>query len=835
MPSNSTPHRFVYPVSIPFLLLGLLPLVGAHGRCAGAAPPPDLLFPGLSRDLLGDPLPPGAVARLGSPRLRHGNIVTGVAYTPDGRFAISASADRTIRVWEPATGKEAARLRTDGDLRGLTLSPNGKQFATCGAALCLWEMGKDGLPENRPRPLTTPPEGVSTAVFSPDGKWLASGAADGIRLWDPRTGREVRHLGEGDGRVLAIAFSPDAEILAAAHLTGPAGKWVGKVRLWDPATGKQVREIGPERRTIYSLAFAPDGLTLASGEDDGPKVWEVESGTPLAKFPRNLGYTACVRISPDGRRLIAGGSNFLREYSLPLGRETRTFDVGASYTYSAAFSPDGKTLLTGGTRSVTFWDWKKGEPIHPSIGHEGEIDAILFSPDGREIVTGGYGRSLYRWETATGKVLGQLTGPSHWHSTIARSPDGKTLALQGPNLSIVLLDIATGNKQLEFVGHRPPRASAHAPMGVAFSPDGKTVISSTSGIDNTIRVWESDTGTERMVMKVEKGASTIILSPDGRTLYSIGWLGSVRIWDIATGKERPGYATQPGVAYLAISPDGRRLASAQGGTVQIWDTGTGNVLGTFTGHRGYTTRLAFSADGRTLAASGEDEEKVLFWEVGTGEVRFEVSGHSGAIKGMAFSPDGRRFATGGNDTTCLVWDYWSLPVAREPVVAKLSEDQIESVWTDLGGDGKAAFRAMGRLARRPGVAVRLGERLRPVPVLRLAKLIEDLDDDSFAVRERASKELAGLGREAEGALRKAERDGKSLEVRSRAAEILRKLGTGDKSDEAARRRALRMLEVLEAADTPAARRILEALAGGDPDVDLTREAKASRTRLKHRE
>jgi WD40 repeat protein len=793
-------------------------------------------------DVLGDPLPPGALVRLGTSRLRHNDIVTSVAYAPDGKQVASTGNDGTIRLWDPASGKEQARLLGHaGSVYGLAFSPDGKTLASAGrdGLVCLWETAAVGRKDNEPRKLAGHKDAVLGLAFAPDGKTLASAGHDGtLRIWDPAAGQELRHFGTGQGRVGRLAFTPDGKTLAATHTTGEFGKTTAVVHLWDPATGNQVRQIGGDQKSIYSLAISPDGLTLATGGDYGPKVWELASGSELAKLRFPLGsYTPCVLFSPDGNRLLAGGSGFLREWSVATGRPGRSFEVGQIYTYSAAFSPDGKTLVTGGTRTVTFWDLATAKPRHGYAGHQGEVGGFVFLPGGKELLTGGYDRPIYRWEIATGKLVGRLLGPMRdWNSTLALSPDGKTLAALGPDLSVVLLDADTGKERLKFTRHLPPRTSAHTAMAVVFSPDGETVISAAQTIDNTIRIWSAANGQELRKIEVPKGASTLAVSPDGKTLYSTNWEGPVRAWDVPTGQEVrtfeiPGRA----MARLALSPDGRHLACASGGQVFVWDTVTGRELSRLEKLKGWQGSLVFSADGRTLAAVGDEDGVVNLWEVASGRVRWKVAGHAGAVKGLAFSPDGRILATGSSDTTALLWDFWGLPLATGPAVAGLTAKQLDALWTDLlAGDPEVAFRAVCRLARSPGQAVPfVGERLQPAPPKRIEKLIALLDDDVFEMREQATRELEGLGQEAEELLQKAAKDGPSAEIRARARGILTKLEKGS-LDAGPRLRALRALEALETSGTAEARQVIEQLARGRPQAELTREARGALQRLANR-
>jgi hypothetical protein len=264
----------------------------------------------------------------------------------------------------------------------------------------------------------------------------------------------------------------------------------------------------------------------------------------------------------------------------------------------------------------------------------------------------------------------------------------------------------------------------------------------------------------------------------------------------------------------------------------VWEAVGGGERCRLRGDRGRHAAVAFSPDGRLLAAAGAGGA-VRVWQVAGGREVRPFTGHEGPVTALAFAAGGKLLSVSA-DGTALIWDTSGLKWDTKPPAGKIDAD---AAWEALGGgDAGKAYETIVRLGAAPDVAVRLlRERLKPVEAAdgkRIERLIAQLDDDEFTVREQASQELAKLGSRAEEALRKTAQAAPSEEVRQRVAELLRKLDGGSASGEPLRE--TRALEVLEGLGTPEAKKLLEELAKGAPEAALTREAKASLERLAKR-
>lgn len=777
-------------------------------------------------DRLGDPLPPDAIARLGTVRMRHGYMTYDAKFSPDGRFIASAGAGRGVCVWDAATGKEVwhALPKWSDHVYRLAFSADGSTLVGWqGGTILIWNAAT-GVETHR---IENAGPGAADFAMSPDGKLIAAGGIDReVRILDTTSGEELAKLSGHEQGAYALAFSKDSKLLVTASHDET-------IRVWNVADRSERHRFAGSGVYGVAVAISPDSKLLAArGTDEKIHLWDPNTGKEVRVLESKREWSRCLAFAPDGASLAAGGSDgVVRLWDPIAGKLLRTW-VGHDRmaVSSIAFSHDSKRLVTTAAwqSGPRVWDVATGKELLARPGHVNPVDQVALTPDGKSLVSYGRFEAILRWDLATGRIAQRISPSTAGPASVVLALDGESAAtLERDSGDIRLWDLATG-KEVRKIGKIAKHSGNLLPPCLAFSPDGRMLAAISE--QKSVYVWEIAGNKEARRFTNAGQIDSVAFSADGKRLAAGrgGAESAVIIWDIerAAAVWFKKIGSREGQLAIALSPDGRRVATAAWrGGIQVWDIETKKELYTLAdGERG-AYQVAFSPDGRFLVATGNEYHPgVTVWEMATGQQVHQYTGHITGAVSVAFSPDCRRVASGGAESMIYLWDMTSKAQARD-----LEETDLESHWRDLASaDASRAVTAVWELALSPRQAVPFLQtklkRPEPVDAQQMKELIRNLDSDQFEVRAGAAKELERLREQAEPALRKALSDDPSPEMRKRLEQLLAKLEPGRSPE---RLREVRAVQALEYAATAEARQLLEQLAAGPPNVHLTREANAA--------
>jgi RNA polymerase sigma factor (sigma-70 family) len=790
-------------------------------------------------DRFGDPLPHGALSRLGSLVFRHESHVRAVAFAPDGKCIASTSSDGYLRLWDASTGKERwqfpierpdyqGQLAVSGDSKRVAALGYFKYFeidADSGKCLVLHEWPQVGGDDN-----------VNCFAIAPSLTSFARGYFDGsVRIYDAAAGKEVQRIKVADKAKnefpLGIAFSRDNRTVYVG-VNSTRG-----VTAYDVKSGKPGLKLGATQSGFEILKVSANQKFLAAvcEQEDGQRripvertaLWDLATGKQLHVIDSSFVNA----FSPDGKLLAAGTGN-ISLYDTATGKELTRWPA-PSVISSLAFSPDGKTLAGGhGGGHIILWEVSTGKLTPPIAEPMGIAYGLRFSLDGKQLSS--LGNGIDWWDVESGKPLRHMEVHEDAYRDLegqALSPDERVLAvptlrrlpdaaLQG---DVLLVDTSTRKTFQRLSGHKSWA------ICTTFSPDGSKVFTA-GGYDPRAIIWDVKTGKQLHILESHKrSVDTLALSPDGR------WLATsspgakpgqedfdIRLWEVATGKlARRLTPRQSSAAEMVFSPDSSKLISL-GAEILLWDIATGKELRVFQewgeGPNGAIC-VAISSDNRMLAVG--DMGNLWLYEIATGTKRRRIPDHKGAIRSVEFSKDNRLLAAASPNAPIYVWDVYATSQASKKV-AKLAKTELEPLWQRLGDvDATAAFDALSEFVARPEEAIAVfeeGWRKSPRATgKQIQEWIADLGSEQFAVRKKATVELEEHTAGHEELIRKALEQSTTLEVRQRLENILNRSNPE-------RLRRMRMVEALERIGTATSRQLLQMFRVQVEDAQLAEEA-----------
>jgi WD40 repeat protein len=818
-------------------------------------------------DAFGDPLPPGALARFGTTRLRHD--AKAVAFV-DNNMIMSVGS--SIRYWDAATGRLIREIRNPklADPIAAAISANFKRAATFHGkeVIRIWETSSarlirefkycprpdkserlyptislsadgsrfvvsDRLPQGvegrvtmptcvysvelatDPIELHTGDRDVTTSSISPDGRFVVTGVGTDrddlitnqlLTLWDAASGKPLRNDSPGVGWITRVEFVQDGAAIAIEGRKGLALRTTAGREFWRHTSESSCVDFACAMTDRVLVWVAKDG----SWRTFEMRVLETKSGKVLQSWDYLTWPGLTAAASPDGKKLAIVECDRLQLLNLADGTELVSPQGHLSSIHLTCVTPDGRFIASSSSEEndIILWNVIEGREVRRFKGHKARCRKIVLSSDGHLLASSSDDKSVRVWEIATGRQLRIYSKDDQNVKCISFITNTRRLAIVGRGASEAGLDLFdySSGKVIES------RKISESIWGLTRHPDGRLLLILASSQLNdhdqhvVSHVEVSDLLSGRTIRQIGDCAgydTYSVLSPDGRTLTTSGEDGSIRLWELATGRQR-----------LCL----KEQSVAERGW-NWWQT------------------HAFSPDGLMIASSGSDIGRIYLWDLASCRLSGTFRGQDGRLTTIDYTSDGRRLLTGSGDTTILSWDMTRPEWRSRPIKSNLSEQDLVTHWDRLrNSTAEEAYRCKWAFVGDPKKTVAFfWERLRPEPLIaagRIQSWLVDLDSPRYAVRERAHRELLSHFDQTENELRKCLTESISVEKRNRINRII------DASfaaiPEPDQLRDLRAIEVLEQIGTPEAREVLQSIAKSDVPTRISRDAAESLKRLEAR-
>ncbi|MBD2458719.1 AAA-like domain-containing protein [Nostoc sp. FACHB-87] len=527
---------------------------------------------------------------------------------------------------------------------------------------------------------------IKSLSLSFDGKKNATAGSDGtVKIWN-KSGQKLSEFKADKGSVYSVIFTPNGQNLVTTGADGIA-------KLWD-LSGNLLAKFSHNQEFIYSISISPNGKIIATASRNGTvTIWNI-SGRQLRKFEAHQYRLNCLRFSPDGQSIVTAGSDKSSTY-----QSIRVTVISREI--------DGKYKELSPNDDARLWNLF-GNKLAEFKGHEEAINNVSFSPDGQRLATASDDGTARLWDLSGKQLDATSKSQKVAIKDVSFSQDGKYIATAADDGTVNILTISKEdmsqlrnnkasketNNQLKGITVNIPaekrffqstktfKGHKGAVNILSFSPKGEFLV--TAGDDGTVRLWAISKDKEFQWEQKSAGQYWVTFSPNGQLLATSGG-GGVKIWDL-WGRFLTELKHQREIWSVVFSPDGKILVTVgKDGLIRVWNL-SGKLLAQWQGHEGRISWVSFSPDGKYIATSSTDSTAKL-WDL-SGKLLDEFKEHKGEVSAINFSPDGKDLVTVGRDGFVRIWKLSGQEVLKFQKFWEFNSQQGEINSASISPDGK---------------------------------------------------------------------------------------------------------------------------------------------------
>jgi WD40 repeat protein len=609
----------------------------------------------------------------------HYAAVTAVGYSADGKFIVTGSSDKTIKLWRSSDGKEIRSY--GGNDYGITCVEINKQGTLIlsvseNGSLIIWDLLSGKLLKQ----FKPAEDRFTCASFHPDGQLVITGTRkSGISVLDIQTGNKTREYKPLPQDLYSekafdypgartVSFSNDGQFVVAGVADNTA-------IIWDALTGKELRKFKKTNSTCTSCLteaqISRDNKYIITAYSDSVKIFNRESGILIRELFGQGGSPEGLTISTDNRLVAAIEYGVAEVWELATGKlQIKAGDYSEKKILSLAISPDGKQIVAGNEkRTAEIWDIPARKNVATLKGYLNQVDERILtdsymywaalvneaklSPDGRFIAVGRTGNNAKLIDFKTGKVFKTLTGHKSMVISLCFSKDGKYLATGGLDGKAIIWDVETGTPLQTFTFPDEKEAI----FSLDFSADNKMLAAAIWG--GYVIIWDTKSGEKlRAISPHEgKGCYQVKFTPNSVYFISAGLDQKLKLIEIDTGEE---IRTFTGHTELVNSINfnaagDKFITSAWDGTIRVWDFLSGLQITKIRAHLGGVYSAKFDSSGKYIV-SGGDDFMVKLWDSSTGALVSEFAGHQGGVGDVNITSDLKYIISGSRDGSLRIWN-----------------------------------------------------------------------------------------------------------------------------------------------------------------------------------